>query len=165
MHLEAGLAVASTKRLVAQGDEVRWVGAEKQAGGLKAAGAFVARGDVADDDFIWRAALGCRTVVFGAERSPEEVSAIVTGGKRAEVERLICLASELPASLHDRLSGSGLEYALLLTGGGGWLARRKISNERLAEAIDAADDTAGSLHDVLDLTEAAGWQKLGLVSD
>ncbi|MGI8408091.1 MAG: hypothetical protein ACR2L3_06240, partial [Actinomycetota bacterium] len=99
----------------------------------------------------------------GAQRSPEEVTAIISGGKRAEVERLICVASELPASIHDRLSGSGLEYALLLMGGGGWLARRKISSDRLAEAIDAADDIAGPLHEVLDLTEATGWQKLGLV--
>lgn len=162
LHLEPELAVTLTRRLTAQADEVRWAGDEKDAAAVRDAGAFIARGDITDDDFIWRASLGCRTVVFMSERAAEELAAIQKGAGNAEVERLICVAPELPASLHDRLSAGSLEYVIVLTGGGGWLARRKVSVEQLAEAVDAADDKAGPLHEVVDLTEPVGWLRLGL---
>ena len=162
LHLSIDLALGLTDRMTAQGDEVRWSGPEKDSAAMKTAGAYIARGDVSDDDFIMRAALGCRTIVFGSERSAAEVAAIQKGARDAGVERLVCVTPELPAHLHDTLSAGPLEYVIILTGGGGWLARKKVSLAQVSEAVDAADDKAGPLHEVIDLTEDEGWRRLGL---
>lgn len=162
LHLDPALAEALTERLVHQSDEVRWLGEEKDARRQQQLGAFIARGDASDDDLVWRTSLGVRSIVFAGDRSPEELTALLKGAKAADVERLICVASELSPRVHDALSGCGLEYVLLLTGGGSWLSRRKIGPEDLAEAVDAADDHAGPLHEVLDLTEEPGWARLQL---
>lgn len=164
LHLDAALSEALTERLRRQGDEVRWLGPEKEAETQRRLGAFIARGDVADDDLVWRAAQGARTIVFTSDRSPEEVTAILKGAKNAKVERLICIAPESPVVTRERLDACGLEYVILLTGGGGWLARRKVSSTDLAEAVDAADDKSGPLHEVVDLTDERGWGRLGLAA-
>lgn len=163
LHLDPPLAASLARRLATQGDEVRWVGPSKHAEELRGLGAYIARGDLDDDDFIWRAAQGCRTVVFDTRGGPEKMAAIIKGAKSAEVERLVCVADGFSREAHDRLSASGLEYAFILTGGGNWLARRKVATGDLTEAIDAADDRSGPMHEVLDLTEESGWERLGLL--
>lgn len=162
IHLDPALANVLTERMVRQGDEVRWLGDEKQAEHQQGLGAFIARGDAADDDLIWRTSLGVRTIVLTGDRSPEELSALIKGAKAAEVGRLICISPELSPRVHDALSDSGLEYVLLLAGGGSWLARRGVAPPDLAEAVDAADDLAGPLYEVFDLTEDEGWGRLRL---
>jgi hypothetical protein len=151
--LDPALVVAVTRRLLAQGDQVRVVA---QRGAPAYEGAHVATGDAGDDDLVERAAQGSRTIVIGAV--PNEVrAAALAGADRARVERAVLLeggGADVPASM---------SWVVLVTSGRRLLVRRRApAPAALAEAIDAADDLAGEPRLVVDLTTEEGWRALRL---
>lgn len=160
-----GLGVALIERLLGQGDEVRVL--ERDAATVerwKAAGAHVATGTEWDADLIARAATDARTIVMFAEGSGEEalLSEVLAGARLSAVERLVLVGPRLAPETLARVGSSGLDHVVLLTARRGVLPRRPPGNERVAEAIDAADDMAGRPRLVLDLTREPGWRALRL---
>jgi hypothetical protein len=156
------------ERLLAQGDEVRVI--EPNAAIVpewRALGALVARGDDTDADLIERAAQNVRTAVVldgaaGAEH--EFIEALIEGLRAAQVERIVMVAHRLDDEVSDSVAASGLDHVLMhLPKPKGLLVRKeKVSPERLAEAIDAADDLAGNPKMRLDLADPSSWTALGL---
>ena len=129
-------------------------------------GAHVALGEW-EEDLVERAAQDVRTIVLfdshpGIE--PWLLEQLVTGARLARVERVIWCAPAHRREDTAVLDRSGLQYMVLATGGTKGLLKRSraIDPGALALAIDAADDTAGEFHAVLDLTKAESWQTLGL---
>lgn len=165
------------ERLIHQGDEVRIVVEEEalaMAEMWQAYGAHVAPGSVGDADLIERAARGVRSVVLiapGSDRFAPILAAIVeglSGPSTSGTERprlIVCLRS----SLNDVLimaATSGFDHIVLTAGhkGGAIMSRLTwgIAPERIAEAIDAADDLAGHPQLVLDLNDDEAWHALRL---
>jgi len=167
--IRAGGPIGETlaRRLRAEGDEVRVVvPPDEPAEAWRELGVKVAPGHD-DADLIERAAQGVRTavVIDGESGSALEViEEVVVGISAARVERLILCARKPDQMLIDAVRASGLDYVVLTVGGGGLLSRRRISVEGVAEAIDAADDLAGSPRLELDLTKKESWATLGLNS-
>ncbi|MFN2586517.1 MAG: hypothetical protein ABR613_00165 [Actinomycetota bacterium] len=152
--LAAELAHALTRRLLAEGDQVRMIA---QAGVDETPpGAHVAAGDLSDEDLVERACQGVRTVVLG--RVPAAQGAVVlAAAARAGVDRAVLLAippDEVPASMswvalvvpRQRPLGLG----------------RGVPVEALAEAVDAADDLPGEPRLLADLGTVEGWRALRL---
>jgi hypothetical protein len=151
------------RRLVAAGDEVRVLVTDGGGDRYRNAGLHVATGDrLDDDDLIERAAQNVRTIVLGDLRSLEVMDAVVTGAKAADVSRLVAVVPTPLDDLVTKLAESGLEYVVLVTGRRPLTRRRKLGDEPLAAAVDAADDLADELHVVLDLTSSASWAVLKL---
>jgi hypothetical protein len=143
--LDPELVAALTRRLTAQGDQVRVVGS----GGEAYPGAHVAVGDPGDDDLVERAAQGARTVVAGQRGR----AAALEGAARAGVDRAVLLDGGA-----DRVP-EGMSWVLLVTRR---RLRRSPAPDDVAEAVDAADDMAGEPRLVADLTTAEGWRALRL---
>lgn len=161
------LTDAVAARLLEQGDEVRLVLAE-EAGRerWRARGIHVAVGDMADDDFAWRACMNVRTVVAG-DRPPvvgalREALAEVL--RKAGVGRVVVVGAGEPDGLVGALQGEPeLEYVVLRFRRRGLLGPKDAVGPReLAVAIDAADDLAGTPHLDLDLTHDDAWGALRL---
>ncbi|HEX2295221.1 MAG TPA: hypothetical protein VHN37_07930 [Actinomycetota bacterium] len=143
--LDAELVTAVTRRLTAQGDQVRIVARS----GEPVPGAHVAVGDPGDDDLVERAAQGARTIVAGEEGR----AAALAGAARAGVDRAVLVggdAAGAPASM---------SWVLLVTKR---RLRRGVAPADVAEAVDAADDMAGEPRLVVDLTTEDGWRALRL---
>ncbi len=155
------------RRLTAEGDEVRVVApAEEPADAWQELGVKVAPGRDDDADLIERAAQGVRTVVVidgESGRAREVIDEVVEGVRAAGVERLILCTRGPDEALLDAVRSSGLDYVVLQIGAG-LLSRKRISIEDVAEAIDAADDLAGSPRLELDLTKSESRAALGLIS-
>jgi uncharacterized protein YbjT (DUF2867 family) len=155
------------RRLIAQGDEVRVIEpAEELVEAWQELGVKVAPGRDDDTDLIERAAQNVRTtVVVDDEAGParQVIAHVLTGIGAAGVGRLILCARKPHEMLLDAVRTSGLDY-VVLTIGGGLLSRTRVPVEDVAEAIDAADDLAGSPRLELDLTKAESWAALGLIS-
>ncbi|MGH2774693.1 MAG: hypothetical protein ACRDJT_04570 [Actinomycetota bacterium] len=166
--LDEDVMPALIGRLTAQGDEVRVLEADEAASDRwRSLGAHIASGPQWDADLIERAAQNVRTIVVGEhhDRDPVEVmEALVEGGGFASPEmRLVVVGEPQPRAL-DALRESKLDYVVL-----GSVVRRALlgksralSPERLAEAVDAADDLAGSPRLVLDLRYEHAWRELKL---
>lgn len=154
---DAGKAVVA--RLVDQGDDVRVIEPDETAAARwRALGAFVARGTPDDADLVERAAQSVRTViVLGAA----DLGPVVTGAAAAGVGRLVVCVRR-----RDEVDPAALspEVVALLIPATRVTRRPAISAERLAEAIDAADDLAGAPRMVVDLGASEGWRRLGLQS-
>ena len=167
--IRAGGPIGETlaRRLTAEGDEVRVVApAEEPAEAWRRLGVKVAPGRDDDADLIERAAQGVRTaVVIDDESGPagDVIAEVVAGIAAAGVERVILCGRKPDQKLVDAVRTSGLDY-VVLTVGGGLLSRRRMPVEDVAEAIDAADDLAGSPRLELDLTRTEAWAALGLSS-
>ncbi len=153
-------AVLAT-RLIAQGNEVRAIElAPAAAEELRARGVHVAKGPYLDADLVERAAQNVRTiVVFEPDR--EVLETVIEGARFASVERLVLCGERIPDLATHALGASQIDHVILsvprkkLFGGG-------LSNEKVAEAIDAADDLAGKPRLELDLGDATSWAKLKL---
>ena len=158
---------ALARRLRAEGDEVRVVApAESPADAWRRLGVKVAPGRDDDADLIERAAQGVRTaVVIDGETGParDVIEEVMAGIAAAGVERVIVCGRRLDEMVVDAVRASGLDY-VVLTVGRGLLARKRVSSDDVAEAIDAADDLAGSPRLELDLTRKESWAALGLIS-
>jgi hypothetical protein len=140
--------------------------AEEPAEAWRRLGVKVAPGRDDDADLIERAAQGVRTaVVIDGESGParDVIEDVVAGIAAAGVERLVLCGRRPDEMLVDAVRTSRLDY-VVLTVGGGLLSRKRVSVEDVAEAIDAADDLAGSPRLELDLTRRESWAALGLNS-
>jgi hypothetical protein len=158
------LATATIYRLIAQGDEVRYLAANARAGEFaRKLGAFVAVGSPSDFDLTERATQNVRTVVFGeAASGAEEVEGLLFGGKNAGVGRWIYVAPVVDPAITGALRDSGKEFVTFATGRKTLLRGRAPSVEKVAEAIDAADDLAGEPKLELDLRDTESWVALKL---
>lgn len=157
------LTVPVIKRLTEQGDEVRLVippGGD--ADRWRALGAHPAAGDLADDDFVWRAATNVRTIVLGEEFPNSALAPVLKGAAQAEVERIVVCAPQPEPSLPETLAPTPFEYVILTTARKPLVgrARTRLPISKLAEVIDAADDLSGKLRLELDLTVERSWQVL-----
>jgi predicted dinucleotide-binding enzyme len=167
--IRAGGRIGETlaRRLRAEDDEVRVVEpAGEAADAWRELGVKVAPGRDDDADLIERAAQGVRTaVVFDGESGPagDVIEHVVAGIAAAGVERVILCARRPDQMVVDAVRRSGLDYVVLSVGRG-LLLRKSASDEDVAEAIDAADDLAGSPRLELDLTRKESWSALGLSS-
>lgn len=162
--LPAEVALATTRRLCAAGDEVRLIAQTRASGeAARAAGAHVAVGEPDDADLIERAAQNVRTVAFGDEAvRGDGGEALIAGGTAAQVGRWIyCSPTRSPAML-DRLREGTREYVALMTVAPTLLRRRGTTPEEVAAAIDAADDLAGEVRLELDLKNPEAWRALKL---
>ena len=147
----ATLGEGVVRKLEAQDDEVRVVTAAP--GRWRDLGAHVAIGDPTDADLLERAGQHARTLVLFEPRSAELTAAVEAMGA-AGIERLVvCARRPLP----DPLDIS--RVTLLIPKG---LFKKGISDDRIADAINAADDMADVRDLQLDLGTAEGWEALGL---
>ncbi|MGH2787924.1 MAG: hypothetical protein ACRDJV_08440 [Actinomycetota bacterium] len=152
---------AIIRRLVSQGDEVRVLEGNGTAGERwRSLGAHVARRESDMADLVERAAQNVRTVVIGEEA---DVDAIVAGAEAARVERVVLFGVRPAYPALEALRRSHIQHVVLSTGRKRWGAGR-VSDEALAEAIDAADDIGGQPRLELNLSEGDAWAALGLAS-
>lgn len=158
------LAVAIAHRLTNQDDEVRVIlGSPRDRESWRERGVYVAVGDIEDEDFVWRAAGGVRTVVVSAERlSGEPGAVLVAGAKRAGAGRFIVLAPRGRADLPAKLVHEGSDLIVLRLPRKKLLQKEPIAPEDVALAVDAADDLAGSPQLDLDLADPVAWADLRL---
>ena len=166
--LDKDVMPALISRLTAQGDEVRVLEADEGASDRwRSLGAHIATGPQWDADLIERAAQNVRTIVVGEhhDRDPVELmDALVEGGGFASGEMRLVVVGELPPRALSALRGSKLEYVILgSTMRRGLLGRKPtVIPEQLAEAVDAADDLAGSPRLELNLSHERSWRELKL---
>jgi hypothetical protein len=91
---------------------------------------------------------------------PEPVAAVLEGAAAAGVDRLIaCLerAKDMPS-----LEGWAGGYVVLQRSSGRWPRVKTADDGLVAEAVDAADDLAGTPRLTVDLNEPEELEKLGL---
>ena len=154
-------------RLLEQGDEVRLVLAEEtERERWRARGVHVAVGDMADEDFAWRACMNVRTVVAGDHHPLHPPLREVLAGvlRKAGVGRVVAVGAGEPDELVGSLRAEPeLEHVILRFRRRGLLgAKDAVAPADLAVAVDAADDLAGSPRLDLDLTRDADWKELRL---
>ena len=146
------------RRLISEGDEVRAIATDAGTDELAGHGVPIARGPDLDADLVERAAQNVRTIVTfdGSVLEP-----IIEGATAAQVERIILCATSIPEAQRAQLRDAAIEYVILQTPRKG-LFRKGVSEEALAEAIDAADDMSGKLRLELDLNESEAWAMLNV---
>ena len=162
--VEDRLAATIASRLIEQSDEVRiMLDSPGERETWRNRGVYVAVGDAEDEDFVWRAAGGVRTVVASAERlSGSAGSVLVVAAKRAGVGRFIVLAAGSEPKLPPELIEEGADLIVLRLPKKKLLGKEKLSPADVAEAVDAADDLAGFPRLDLDLSEPDAWRELRL---
>ena len=148
------------RRLIAQGDEVRAIATDVGSDELAGFGVHIARGPDLDADLVERAAQNVRTIV-SFDPGDDVMEPVVEGARAARVERVVVCAKTVPPATGERLRTSELDYVVLQTPRRGAF-RRGLSDEVIAEAIDAADDIAGPVRAELDLSEGDAWTRLKL---
>ncbi len=148
------------RRLIRQGDDVRAIATDAGAGDLAGHGVHIARGPDLDADLVERAAQNVRTIVT-FDPSLESMELVLEGARGAGVERVVVYGAAVPASVRERLRRADVDYVVLRAPRRGRF-RKRMSEAALAEAIDAADDTAGTLRVELDLNEISAWRTLKL---
>lgn len=149
------------KRLVAQGDEVRVVGPEEEAQQWRELGAYAASGRP-DPDLIERAGQNVRTMVlFDPMDDVSEVA--LEAAEAARIGRVIVITPGSAEHWPQQLTSAGFDYVVLRTGRKR-LFRRVVPDDRVAIAVDAADDLAGRVGLDLDLAEPTAWAALGIES-
>jgi hypothetical protein len=164
--IDEQLGTVLVERLLAQDDEVRVLEESPEAAARwRALGAHIASGPEWDADLIERAAQNVRTIVVGPEHRRTQATlmdAVITGGAHATPGmRLVVFGSNVDVRTADALRASVLDYVVLKVPARRALGRRsKVSVDALAEAIDAADDLAGSPRLELDLSEPRAWAEL-----
>lgn len=160
--LDDELAAAVAERLIAQEDEVRIIltgGASSET--WRARGVYVATGDLSDEDFVWRACGGVRTVVVEPSVVAGEEGAIfVAGARRAGVDRFVVVGEAPPGD--NVLDTGDVDRIILRLPKKGLLRRNPVTASDLAAAVDAADDLAGSPRLDLDLSVPDSWAQLRL---
>ena len=160
--LDDELAAAIAERLIAQEDEVRIILSDTEdRESWREQGVHVATGDLGDEDFVWRACGGVRTVVAAASTVAGEAGELlVTGARRAGVDRFVVVGESLPAL--SALDAVDVDRVILRLPRRGLLRRISVAPADIAAAVDAADDLAGSPRLDLDLSNKASWIELRL---
>jgi Trk K+ transport system NAD-binding subunit len=158
---------ALVARLRAAGDEVRVIEEDEQRARRWATlGAHVARGDPTDPDLVARAARGARTLVVLDEPPGDRQRALVIAAVEAAVDdalRIVVCAPRIDESAARLLRRSPVEHVLLTTPERrGLVTRHTLSDEVVAEAVDASDDLASPTRLELDLGAPEAWAELGL---
>ncbi|MDP9234761.1 MAG: hypothetical protein M3P01_09465 [Actinomycetota bacterium] len=162
------VGTAVIERLIAQGDEVRVIEADRElAERWKSLGAYVALGASDDPDLIERAARSCRTMVLfdlddaGLPRLETALGAVA----RTTVDRVVAVATGRGTRCLDLLRSQAMDHVFLRA------SRRRTlwspsstTPSVIAEAIDAADDLAGNPRLELDLSDRGAADALGLRS-
>ena len=157
---ELGESIA--RRLIREGDEVRVLVADPA--GWKEQGVYVAVGDPMDPDLVERACTNVRTIVFTSASKGIPVSLLATAvpaARKAGADRVIVCVPNPGDPAVRWLDGSGASYVGLTTGRRGFLPRRSVDPDLVAEAVSAADDLAGEPRLQVDLTNEEEWAKLG----
>jgi NAD(P)H-binding len=155
---ELGRAVV--ERLVSEGDEVRVLTSAPADWANR--NAFIASGDPFDVDLVERACTNVRTIVFTFDRRKGQaplMSAVVPAARNAGVDRVVVCAPVVDDAVGRLLVDS--DHVVLLTGRKGFVPRRLVEAEKVAEAVSAADDLDGQPRLVVDLTSEEGWRLLG----
>jgi hypothetical protein len=168
LGLDPELMPVLIRRLTSEGDEVRVLERDEDpSGDWRSLGAHIASGPQWDADLIERAAQNVRTIVIGDrhEKDPAELMAalIEGGGHASRTMRLVFVGEPEPEPL-KALREADLQFVILGSPTRRGLLGRKpsIGPQHLAEAIDAADDLAGSLRLELNLRDEQAWRKLML---
>ena len=157
---EGTFRTAIASRLLEQGDEVRAIENDPRAAArLKDMGVRVARGRELDPDLVERAAQNVRTVVLVHPEDPT-IPDVIEGSRFARVDRLVLCGGD--ARARESIRASGLDHVVLRMGARRGILKRKIADESVAEAVDAADDLAGNPRLDLDLSQEDAWRELGL---
>ena len=155
------VATALVRRLIAEGDEVRVIeDSPDRSESWRDLGAHVARGEASDEDLLERAGQNVRTIV-AFDPAPDSLDAVLTACGGARIGRVVVCSASVEPHIERRLAASGLEYVYLTTGRVG-LLRKRIDDDLVAEAIDAADDIGGEPQMVLELKDEKAWERLGL---
>lgn len=160
--LDDDLAAAVAERLIAQEDEVRIIVSDGTSSETwRARGVYVATGDLGDEDFVWRACGGVRTVVVEPSVvAGDEGIVFVAGARRAGVDRFV-VVGDIPSS-DSFLNEADVDRIILRPPKRGLLRRTSIDVTDVAAAVDAADDLAGSPRLDLDLSVPDSWAQLRL---
>lgn len=156
------LGAAIVRRLVEEGDEVRVLVGDPT--GWKERGVYVAVGDPMDPDLVERACTNVRTIVFTFTSKSVPVSllaAVVPAARTAGTDRVIVCATGADERAKRWLENSNSSYVSLITGRRGFLPKRAVEADLVAEAVSAADDLAGEPKLEVDLTNEEEWSKLG----
>ena len=160
---------ALVKRLVAEGDVVGVIEHDsRRAETWRGLGAHVAIGTPMDFDLIERAAQHARSIVVLADLWDDPVplvDPILTGARLAPGERArMIFVVERSGGVGETLAESEFDFVILETGSArAWIGRRrKPAAEDVADAVNAADDLAGSPRLVVDLMNTEDVGLLGL---
>jgi hypothetical protein len=173
---EAPEAETVVTYLVGEGDQVGVIESDrKRLQEWAAVGAYAALGDPEDPDLVERCAQQARTIVVfdrtgPAGPNPTDVlrSVLQAGQMLAVAPRVVVVSADPSLTLQAQLNSSALDYILLRVGLERGLLRRgprTVPAEKLAEAVNAADDLAGEPRLDLDLGSRAGWEALRLHPD
>lgn len=157
------LGRAVFERMRGQGDDIRVVeGDPVAAEEWKRGGAFVAQAREWDADLIERASYEARTiVVFPRDDDPKFFDELVIGAGAAAVDRIILLTQR--AAVPEQLEEIRTDHVVIAMGKRSRLRRSTlVDDDRVAEAIDAADDLAGHPRLLVDLTKGDGGRLLGI---
>lgn len=157
------------KRLIAEGDVLGVIEPDpRRAETWRGLGAHVAIGTPMDFDLVERAAQHARSIVVLTDLWEDPVAIvdpILTGARLAPGERArMIFVVERSGEVGETLAGSEFDFVILETGGARlWTGRkRKPAPEEVAEAVNAADDLAGSPRLIVDLRNGEDIAHLGL---
>ena len=160
---------ALVKKLVAEGDVVGVIEHDpRRAETWRGLGAHVAVGTPMDFDLVERAAQHARSIVVLADLWDDPVpivDPILAGARLAPGERArMIFVVKRSDEVGEALAESEFDFVVLETGGArSWTGRsKKPAAEDVAEAVNAADDLAGSPRLVIDLTDSEEVGLLGL---
>lgn len=170
LGLESKFGSTVIQKLLDEGDTVGVIEEDRARGEeWKKLGAHVALGSPADFDLIERAAQHARSIVIvesGLTEAGDVVDATLMGARLVPGERarVIFVAVAPGPEIGETLTGSEFDFVILKIGTGKSLIRRSrpMPPEQVAEAINAADDLAGSPRVEVDLGSKEGWSSLGL---
>lgn len=164
------LGPAIVQRLASQGDDVRVVTEDAQIGDAsRSLGARVARGPATDADLVERAAQGVRSIVIFDDPSTgsEVAAAALEAARLAGTERVIVVCGAANDAAAAAVIASSVEHVVIVTGGPGGplrFSKRRVESfrEKVAEAVDAADDLAGHPRMVVDVYDPGSLASLNL---
>jgi TrkA-N domain len=159
--------------LIAEGDQVGVIEADrKQLQRWASIGAYAALGDAEDPDLVERCATQARTIVVfespgpGGPNITDVLRAVLHAGQMLPAAPRLVMVSQNPSlTVQAQLNSAALDYIVLRTGLARGLLRRgpkAIPADKLAEAVNAADDLAGEPRLDLDLARRSGWEALRL---
>ena len=168
--LEDELGPVLVQRLLREGDVIGVIEEdEDRAARWREVGAHVASGQSTDFDLIERAAQHARSIVvvdFRLSEPREVIEAVLMGAQLipGERARIILVTTSREPTVGEGLTRSEFDFVILRTPRAGSPVRQrsKLKTESVADAVNAADDLAGSPRLDLDLRDPDSWVALDL---
>lgn len=159
--------------LIAEGDQVGVIESDrKELERWVSMGAYAALGDAEDPDLVERCAQQARTIVVfetpttGGPNIADVLRSVLEAGQMLPATpRVVVVTAEPSLTVQAQLNSAALDYIILRVGLGRGLLRRgpkTVPADRLAAAVNAADDLAGEPRLDLDLATREGWEALRL---